>query len=165
MLRRMPSFDVVCELNHHEVANAIDQAGREIAQRYDFKGTETTLEKTEEGIVIRSNSEGRLDAARDVLESKMARRKVSLKSLDPQEPQPAGGKTWRQLIKLRDGIDKEKAKQLVKTVKDTKLRVQASIQGDVVRVTGKKRDDLQAAIAELKASDFELPLQFKNFRE
>ncbi|KPK17019.1 MAG: hypothetical protein AMJ62_03135 [Myxococcales bacterium SG8_38] len=161
----MPSFDVVSKLDQHEVDNAINQAGKEIAQRYDFKGTETTIEQTEEGIVIRANSEGRLDAARDVLETKMVRRQVSLKSLDPQQPQPAGGKMWRQLIKLKEGVSKEKAKDIVKAIKDSKLKVQASVQGDTVRVSGKKRDDLQATIAFLKEQDFDLPLQFVNFRD
>lgn len=161
----MPSFDVVCELDHHEVDNAIDQASRELAQRFDFKGTESSIEKTEEGIVIRSNSEGRLDAARDVLESKMVKRKVSLKSLDAQKAQPAGGQNWRQLIRLREGLETEKAKEIVKHIKDSKMKVQASIQGDLVRITGKKRDDLQGCIALLREHDFDLPLSFKNFRD
>jgi len=161
----MPTFDVVCQLDHHEVDNAIDQANRELSTRYDFKGTESTVEKTEEGIVIRSNSEGRLDAARDVLHTKMVKRGVSLKSLDTQKAQPAGGKMWRQLLKLVEGISKEKAKEIVKHVKGTKLKVQVAIQGDVVRVSGKKRDDLQAAIAALKEADFGLPLRYINFRD
>jgi len=161
----MPSFDVVSKLDQHEVDNAINQAGKEIAQRYDFKGTETTIEQTEEGIVIRANSEGRLDAARDVLETKMVRRQVSLKSLDPQQPQPAGGKMWRQLIKLKEGVSKEKAKDIVKAIKDSKLKVQASVQGDTVRVSGKKRDDLQAAISAIRDSSLDLPLQYINFRD
>ena len=161
----MPSFDVVSKVDSHEVDNARNQASKEIAQRYDFKGTDTSVEQTDEGIVIRSNSEGRLDAARDVLETKMVRRKVSLKSLDPQQPQQAGGNTWRQLIKLKEGVSKEKAKEIVKAVKDSKLKVQASIQGDAVRVSGKKRDDLQSTISMLKEEDFDLPLQFVNFRD
>ncbi len=161
----MPSFDVVSKIEQHEVDNARNQASKEIAQRYDFKGTESTIEQTEEGIVIRSNSEGRVDAARDVLESKMVRRQVSLKSLDPQQPQQAGGKMWRQLIKLKEGVSKEKAKEIVKAIKDSKLKVQASIQGDSVRVSGKKRDDLQETIAFLKEQDFDLPLQYVNFRD
>ena len=161
----MPSFDVVSKIDQHEVDNARNQASKEIAQRYDFKGTDTTVEKTDDGIVIRSNSEGRLDAARDVLETKMVRRQVSLKALDPQQAQQAGGNTWRQLIKLKEGVSKEKAKEIVKAVKDSKLKVQASIQGDAVRVTGKKRDDLQSTIALLKETDFDLPLQFVNFRD
>lgn len=161
----MPSFDVVSKLDQHEVDNARNQASKEIAQRYDFKGTDTTIDQTDEGIVIRSNSEGRLDAARDVLETKMVRRQVSLKSLDPQQPQQAGGNTWRQLIKLKEGVSTEKAKEIVKAIKDSKLKVQASIQGDAVRVSGKKRDDLQSTIALLKEKDFDLPLQFVNFRD
>lgn len=161
----MPSFDVVCKLDRHEVDNAINQTSKELAQRYDFKGTDSTVEMTAEGIVIKSNSEGRLDAARDVLETKMVKRKVSLKSLDAQKPQQAGGSTWRQLIKLIEGIDKEKAKEIVKAIKTSKMKVQASIQGDEVRVTGKKRDDLQAAIAMLKEQDFGVPLNFVNFRD
>jgi len=161
----MPSFDVVSKLDQHEVDNATNQASKEIAQRFDFKDTETSIDKSEEGIVIRANSEGRVDAARDVLETKMVRRQVSLKSLDPQQPQPAGGKMWRQVIKLKEGVSKEKAKDIVKAIKDSKLKVQASIQGDAVRVSGKKRDDLQATIAMLKEQDFDLPLQFVNFRD
>lgn len=161
----MPSFDVVSKVDSHEVDNARNQASKEIAQRYDFKGTDTTVEQTEEGIVIRSNSEGRLDAARDVLQTKMVRRQVSLKALDPQQPQQAGGSTWRQLIKLKEGVSKEKAKEIVKAVKDSKIKVQASIQGDAVRVSGKKRDDLQSTISLLKEKDFDLPLQFVNFRD
>lgn len=161
----MPSFDVVCKLDRHEVDNAINQASKELAQRYDFKGTDSTVEMTAEGIVVKSNSEGRLDAARDVLETKMVKRKVSLKSLDAQKPQQAGGSTWRQLIKLIEGIDKEKAKEIVKAIKGSKMKVQASIQGDEVRVSGKKRDDLQAAIAMLKEQDFGVPLNFVNFRD
>jgi len=161
----MPSFDVVSEVDQHEVDNARNQASKEIAQRYDFKGTESSIEQTDEGIVLRANSEGRVDAARDVLESKMVRRGVSLKALDPEPAQQAGGSMWRQLIKLKKGISKEKAKEVVKAIKESKLKVQASIQGDSVRVSGKKRDDLQSAIALLKEKDFDLPLQFTNFRD
>ena len=161
----MPSFDVVSEVDQHEVDNACNQAGKEIGQRYDFKGTQSTIEQTDEGIVIRANSEGRVDAARDVLETKMVRRKVSLKALDAQPAQQAGGSMWRQLVKLKRGVSKEKAKEIVKAIKDSKMKVQASIQGDSVRVSGKKRDDLQTAIALLKERDFDLPLQFTNFRD
>ena len=161
----MPSFDVVSQIDQHEVDNACNQARKEIAQRYDFKGTESSIEKTDEGIVVRSNSEGRVDAARDVLESKMVRRQVSLKSLDAQPSQQAGGSMWRQLIKLKEGVSKEKAKEIVKAIKDSKIKVQAAIQGDSVRVSGKKRDDLQATIALLKEKDFDLRLQCKNFRD
>ena len=161
----MPSFDVVCKLDRHEVDNAINQTNKELSQRYDFKGTDSTVELNDEGIVIKSNSEGRLDAARDVLETKMVKRKVSLKSLDAQKPHQAGGSTWRQLIKLVEGIDKDKAKEIVKAIKSSKMKVQAAIQGDEVRVSGKQRDDLQAAIAMLKEQDFGIPLNFVNFRD
>ena len=161
----MPSFDVVSEVDQHEVDNACNQTSKEIAQRYDFKGTDSSIEQTDEGIVLRANSEGRVDAARDVLESKMVRRKVSLKALDPQPAQQAGGQMWRQLVKLKRGVAKDKAKEIVKTIKDSKIKVQASIQGDSVRVSGKKRDDLQSTIAMLKEKDFDLPLQFTNFRD
>ncbi|MCA9531272.1 MAG: YajQ family cyclic di-GMP-binding protein [Myxococcales bacterium] len=161
----MPSFDVVSKLDRQEVMNAVNQAQKEVVQRYDFKGTGTQIELTDEGIVIRANSEGRVDAARDVLETKIVRRKVSLKALDTQKTQPAGGATFRQLIKLRDGIETDKAKELVKAIKGSPHKLQAAIQQDCVRVTGKKRDDLQAMIAELRAADFDLPLQFVNFRD
>ena len=161
----MPSFDVVSKVAMHEVENALHQTQKEVAQRFDFKDTQTELEKTAEGIVMRSNSEGRLEAALKVLQEKLVKRNVSLKVLDVQDPQPAGGTTWRQLLKLQEGISTEKAKEIVKHLKDTKLKVQASIQSDTVRVSGKKRDDLQEAIASLKAKDFGLPLQYINFRD
>lgn len=160
----MPSFDVVSKLDHHEVDNAVDQAKREIATRFDFKDTGTEIEKNQDGIAIRSTSEGRLEGAFKVLEDKMVKRKVSLKSLDPQKAQQSG-QTWRQLIKLKEGVDQDRAKQIVKAIKDSKIKVQAAIQGDLVRITGKKRDDLQEAIALLKGQDFGLPLQYVNFRE
>lgn len=161
----MPSFDVVSKLERHEVENAVAQASKEVAQRYDFKDTGTTIEETEDGIVLRSNAEARLEAALGVLEEKMVKRKVSLKSLDPEDPKPAGGQTFRQLVKLKEGVDIDRAKQIVKAIKDSKVKVQAAIQGDLVRVSGKKRDDLQQAIALLRGQDFGLPLQFINFRE
>lgn len=160
----MPSFDVVSKLDHHEVDNAVDQAKREVATRFDFKDTGTEIEKNQDGISIKSTSEGRVEGALKVLEEKMIKRKVSLLALDPQKAQPSG-QTWRQLVKLKEGVDTERAKQIVKTIKDSKIKVQAAIQGDLVRVTGKKRDELQQVIALLKAQDVGLPLQFINFRE
>lgn len=161
----MPSFDVVSKLDHHEVENAFQQATKEVAQRYDFKDTATTLEKNQDGIVLRSSTEDRLDAARGVLEDKIVKRKVSLKALDPQKIEAAGGQSFRQLVKLKEGVEMEKAKEIVRTIKDSKIKVQGAIQGDLVRVSGKNRDDLQAAIALLRGKDFGLPLQFVNFRE
>ncbi|MCA9602692.1 MAG: nucleotide-binding protein, partial [Myxococcales bacterium] len=123
----MPSFDVVSKLDHHEVDNALTQTQKEVAQRFDFRDTDTSLEKTAEGIVIRANSDGRVSAALDVLREKMIKRKVDLKSLDPQAVEPAGGSTWRQVVKLKEGVAQEKAKDMVKAIKGTKLKVQASI--------------------------------------
>ncbi|NLE48170.1 MAG: YajQ family cyclic di-GMP-binding protein [Sandaracinaceae bacterium] len=161
----MPSFDIVSEIDKHELDNAVQQTRREIETRFDFKGTDASIEQTEEGLVLRANSEGRVDGTYSVLQDKVLRRKLSLKILDPQKVQPAGGQMYRQLVKLREGIATEKAKEIVKIIKDSKLKVQASIQGETVRVTGKKRDDLQAVIAMLKEKDLELPLQYKNFRD
>lgn len=163
--RAMPSFDVVSQVDKHEVANAVQQARKEVTQRFDFRGTETEIEQNDEGICLRSEGEGRLDAALKVLEEKLVRRKVSLKVLDVQDPKPAGGKQFRQVVKLKEGIDKDRAKKLIKILKESKLKVQASIQGDVVRVTGKKKDDLQATMDELRGQDLDLPLQFINFRD
>lgn len=161
----MPTFDIVSKLDHHEIDNAVDQAKREVVTRFDFKDTGTEIDKTDEGITIRSNGEGRLEAALRVIEEKMVKRKVSLKALDPGKPAPAGGQKWKQVIALREGVATEKAKEIVRLIKDSKLKVQASIQGDVVRVTGKKRDDLQAVMSLLREQDMPLPLQFVNFRE
>lgn len=148
-----------------EVRNAVDQTSREIATRFDFKGTDSTVELKEHAIELHTENEQRLKALTQVLEEKLVRRKVSLKSLDPQKVEPAGGKSYRQLIKLREGIETEKAKEIVKMLKGSKLKVQAAIQGDLVRVTGKKRDELQEAIGTLRGQDLGLPLQFTNFRE
>lgn len=161
----MPSFDVVSKLDHHEVDNAIDQARREVTQRFDFKGTNTSIEKNEAGIVILSETEDRCRAAYDVLQSKVIARKISLKALSAGDPKPAGGKNFRMLIELKEGVDQDHAKQIVKLIKDSKTKVQAAIQGDVVRVSHKKRDALQEAIALIKEQDFPLPLQFQNFRD
>jgi len=161
----MPTFDIAVKLDKSEVQNAVNQAQKELAQRYDFKGTESKVELTEEGLVLRSNSQSRLDAVREVVHAKLIRRQVDLRSLDKQPSEPAGGQSYRQLIKLVDGIGKDEAKDIVKRIKELKMKVQASIQGDVVRVTGKKRDDLQAVMGELKGMDLPLPLTYTNFRD
>lgn len=160
----MPTFDVVSKVEMHEVDNAVQQAAKEVSTRYDFRGTDSSIERKDEGIIIKGNSKARVDAARGVLHEKMTRRKVSLKTLDAQAVEPAG-KNFRQLIKLQEGISKEKAKDVVKFIKGTKLKVQASIQGDSLRITGKKRDDLQEAITQLKSEDFGVALQYENFRD
>ncbi|HET6332812.1 MAG TPA: YajQ family cyclic di-GMP-binding protein [Polyangiales bacterium] len=161
----MPSFDVVSKLTMHEVDNAVQQAQKEVSTRYDFRDMQATIERGEEGITLRANAKARVEAAYLVLQEKLAKRKVSLKSLDPQPAEPAGGNTYKQLVKLQQGIEKEKAKEVVKYLKDTKLKVQAAIQGDSVRVTGKKRDDLQEAIGALRRHDFGIELQYENFRD
>ena len=162
----MPSFDVVSEIDRQEVRNAVDQTAREIATRYDFKGTNSTIELTEEAITLHTASEDRLTALRQVLEEKLVKRKVSLKSLDYQKIEEASGGTARQLVKLVAGISSEKARSLNRFIKELKLKgVQSQVQGEQLRVTGKKRDDLQAAIAAMKEEDFGIPLQFSNFRD
>ena len=162
----MPSFDVVSKLDWAEFGNALLQAQKEIGQRFDFRNTETSLEKTEEGIVILASAVDRAKAALVVLEEKLVKRKVSLKHLDRQEPGKGPKGSVRLLIKLKEGIETEKAKEIVKLVKDSKLKVQASIHEDTVRVTGKKRDDLQETMRILRgAESLDLDLQFKNFRD
>jgi uncharacterized protein YajQ (UPF0234 family) len=162
----VPSFDVVSKVSWAEVTNALDQAQREVSQRFDFKDTETTLEKTEEGIVIRANAEDRARAALDVLQQKLVRRKVSLKHLEAKDPEPGPRGSTRLLVLVKEGIETDKARDIVKLVKDSKLKIQASIQGDAVRITGKKKDDLQQAIQVLRgAGSLDLDLSFENFRD
>lgn len=161
----MPSFDIVSELDQHELDNAVQQAEKEVSTRFDFRGTDTSIERTPEGIVLRANSEGRIEAAFNVLSEKCAKRKVSLRSLDPQKIEPAAKGHFKQLVKLKQGISKEKAKELIQFIKDGKYKVQASIQGEQVRVTGKKKDELQEVIQAMRAKDFGVDLQFTNFRD
>ena len=162
----MPSFDVVSEIDQQEIRNAVDQAQREVGTRYDFKGTDTTIELSPEEIKLQSASEDRLAALRVLLEEKLVKRKVSLKALDYQKVEEASGARARQVVKLVAGISKDKATELNKHIKALNLKgVQSQVQGDQLRVTGKKRDDLQTAIAALKEHDFGIPLQFSNFRD
>lgn len=162
----MPSFDVVSKVDWAELGNALLQAQKEIGQRFDFRNTDTSLEKTEEGFVILANALDRAKAALVVLEEKLVRRKVSLKHLDRQDPGKGPKGTVRLLVKLKEGIETEKAKQIVTLVKDSKLKVQAAIHEDSVRVSGKKRDDLQETMRLLRSSqELELDLQFTNFRD
>jgi uncharacterized protein YajQ (UPF0234 family) len=162
----MPSFDVVSELDMQEVRNAVDQTAREISQRFDFKGTDSSVELKEKTIDIHTESEPRLQALRQVLEEKMVKRQVSLKALDYGAVEEATKGTVRQTVTLRMGITDEKARAVGKFIKGLgKKGVQHQIQGEQVRVTGKKRDDLQAVIAALKDEDFDLPLQYTNFRD
>ena len=162
----MPSFDVVSKVDWAEFGNALQQAQKEVGQRFDFRNTETSLEKNEEGIVILANAVDRCKAALVVLEEKLVKRKVSLKHLDKQDPGKGPRGTTRLLVKLKEGIETEKAKLIVKIVKESKLTVQASIHEDSVRVSGKKKDDLQDAMRLLRGADeLELDLQFTNFRD
>ena len=162
----MASFDVVSKVEWSEVQNALLQAQKEISQRFDFKGTETSLEKTDLGLLVESAAEDRAKAALEVLKEKLIRRKVSLKYLDQQEPTKGPKGSTKILIKVKEGIESEKAKAIVKLIKDSKIKVQAAIQEQAVRVSGKKKDDLQSAIRLLKsATDLEIELQFVNFRD
>jgi hypothetical protein len=162
----MPSFDVVSKVDWAELNNALLQAQREIGQRFDFKDTETSIEKNDAGLVIVASTEDRAHAAYGVLEEKLVRRKVSLKHLEKKKPERGPKGHAKVTVLVKEGIETEKARSIVKLIKDSKLKVQAAIQEDAVRVTGKKRDDLQEAIQLLRgASLLDLDLQFVNFRD
>ena len=160
----MPSFDVVSEVDMHELSNAVDQANREVTTRFDFKGTGSAFERDGEHITLVSQSEFQLKQMLDILREKMSRRGIDVAALDAQTPDLVGQEA-RQKIVVRQGIDRDLSRQLVKRIKDTKLKVQSQVQGEQVRISGKKRDDLQQVIAHLKDGDFGLPLQFVNFRD
>jgi uncharacterized protein YajQ (UPF0234 family) len=162
----MPSFDVVSKVEWSEVQNALLQAQKEVGQRFDFKGTETSLERNEAGVLVEANSEDRAKAALEVLKEKLIRRKVSLRYLDIEKPTKGPKGSTKILVKVKEGIESEKAKAIVKLIKDSKVKVQAAIQEQAVRISGKKKDDLQSAIRLLKtATDLEIELQFVNFRD
>jgi uncharacterized protein YajQ (UPF0234 family) len=162
----MPTFDVVSEVDMQEVKNAVDQAVREVSTRYDFKDTGSSIELNGHELQLHSSTEDRLKALVQVVEEKLVKRQVSLKALEHGKVEPAAKGTVRQTVTLRAGIDADHAKQLNKFLRDLGLKgVSSQTQGDQLRVSGKKRDDLQAAIAALKAEDFGIPLQFNNFRD
>ena len=161
----MPSFDAVSKVDTAELTNAVDQANREIGQRYDFKGSSAAIERVENLLTLYGDSEFQLKQVTDILYAKAAKRGIHVQSLDPQKVELVGGDKAKQEIKVKQGIDKELAKKIVKLVKDSGLKVQAAIQGEEVRVSGKKRDDLQSCIALLRGSKLEQPLQFTNFRD
>ena len=162
----MPTFDVVSEVDMQEIRNAVDQASREASTRFDFKGTDSTIELGSDELVLRSSTEDRLRALHQVLEEKLVRRQVSLKALDNGKIEEATKGTVRQHIRIRAGISADNAKKINKAIKDMGLKgVSSQTQGDQVRVSGKKRDDLPAVIQALKEQDFEVPLQFTNFRD
>jgi len=160
----MPSFDVVSEVDMHEVTNAVDQANREVSTRFDFKGTHARFERAEAVITMYAEAEFQLQQMYDILQTRLNRRGVDIACLDPGEVQQSG-KEVRQAVIVRQGLDSDLARNIVKLIKDAKLKVQAAIQGEKVRVTGKKRDDLQKVIALLKEAKIALPLQFTNFRD
>jgi hypothetical protein len=160
----MPSFDIVSEIDLQEVRNAVDQANREIGTRFDFKGVKASFELADGKILMTAEQEFQLQQMMDILRQKLVKRSVDIKALDPKDPVTSLNAA-RQEIALKQGLDTDTAKRMVKFIKAGKLKVQAQIQGDQLRVTGKKRDDLQEAIALMRAEDWGLPLQFTNFRD
>ena len=160
----MPSFDVVSDFDAHEASNGVDQANREVTTRFDFKGTGSKFELDGQVINLTTQSDFQLKQMLDILRQKLARRNIDIACLEEKEPEFSGSEARQQVI-LRRGIDTDLARKLVKMVKGSKLKVQPAIQGDKLRVSGKKRDDLQAVIALLKSADIDLPLQYENFRD
>lgn len=161
----MPSFDVVSEANMVEVKNALDQANKEISTRFDFKGSDARVDQKERDLTAYADSEFQLEQVRDVLTGKMSRRNVDVRFLDIGKIEKIGGDKVKQVIKIKNGIESDAAKKIVKIIKDSKMKVQASIQGDAVRVTGAKRDDLQTTMAMLRKEVSDMPLEFNNFRD
>jgi len=160
----MPSFDIVSEIDMHEVTNAVDQAKRELGNRWDFKNVEVDFELDDKGITISAEQEFQLEQLMDMLRMAFAKRNIDSRAIS-EDGESQSGKLVKQHLLLKQGIETDMAKKIVKLIKEAKLKVQASIQGDKVRVTGKKRDDLQTAIALLKETELEIPLQFNNFRD
>ncbi|HEY0822265.1 MAG TPA: YajQ family cyclic di-GMP-binding protein [Ramlibacter sp.] len=161
----MPSFDTVCEPNMVEVKNAVENAAKEIATRFDFKGTAAGIEIKEKEITMTGDAEFQLQQVLDILVAKMAKRNVDVRFLDKGDVQKTGGDKVKQVVKVRSGIESEHAKKIQKLIKDSKVKVQAAIQGDAVRVTGAKKDDLQSTMALVRKEMAELPLSFTNFRD
>ena len=161
----MPSFDIVSKVNMSEVDNALNNVTREVRQRYDFKDSISSLDRTETTITLVTEDELKLSSLQDLLKQQMSKRGVDLKSLTFDPPMKAGGDTLRQTIQVKQGVDVELSKNIIKTIKTQKLKVQASIKGDEIRVTGKKRDDLQKAISIIKSTELPIPLQYTNFRD
>lgn len=161
----MPSFDIVCEPNAVEVKNAIDQANKEISNRFDFKGSDARIEQKELELTAYADSDFKLGQVRDVLMGKFAKRGVDARFVKPEEPEKIGGDKVKQKLTVKKGVDQELAKRIVKLIKDSKMKVTASIQGDVVRVTGAKKDNLQEAIQLVRAQVTDVPLSYQNFRD
>lgn len=161
----MPSFDIVSRTDLPEVSNALNAMTKEISQRFDFKGSISSVELKEEDIVLIADDDLKLRQLHELLKTHLTRRKVDAKALDMQTPEKATGNSLRQKVAIRQGIEQETSKKISKAIKTSKMKVQASIQGDEVRISGKKRDDLQQAMALVKDLDIDLPLQFVNFRD
>ncbi len=160
----MPTFDIVSEIDAHELANAVDQANREIATRFDLKGTSAEFELVDKTVKVTADGKFQLKQLADLLRIKLIKRNIDINCMDIADPQPTG-KIVTQNIVIREGIEQSLAKKIIKMIKDAKLKVQTSIQGDKLRVTGKKRDDLQSVISLIKAASLEWPLQYNNFRD
>ncbi len=160
----MPSFDVVSELNAHEVANAVDQASRELAQRFDFKDTGASFELEELTVTLRAQVDFQLKQMLEILKLRLSKRGIDVACLDAKEPE-TNLASARQEVLLKEGIDQETGKKITRLLKDSKLKVQASLMGDKVRIVGKQRDDLQSAMQFLRAAKIDVPLQFNNFRD
>jgi uncharacterized protein YajQ (UPF0234 family) len=158
------SFDIVSKTDYAEVTNAINQAMKEVSQRFDFKGSKAAVELQGKDLVLTAEDDTKLRNLNDIFQSKLVKRGISLKALDYQKAEPAAGGTVRQLVKIQQGIPTDKAKEVVKFIKDGKYKVQASIQGETVRISGKDRDTLQGVIAALKAKDFGIDMTFDNYR-
>ena len=163
----MPSFDIVSEVNHVEIRNAVDQCNKEISNRFDFKGSDARVEidEKEKTLVVFADDEFKLRQVRDVMTGKLAKRGVDIRALEAGKQETVAGDKVKEIIKVREGLEQERAKVLVKLIKDSKAKVQASIQGDLLRVSGAKKDTLQDTIALVRKSVTDIPLQFKNFRD
>lgn len=161
----MPSFDVVSEANMVEVKNAVEQANKEISTRFDFKGSDARVDQKERELTAYADADFQLSQVRDVLTNKLVKRTVDVRFLDLGKIEKIGGDKVKQVIKIKNGIESDAAKKIVRIIKDSKMKVQASIQGEAVRVTGAKRDDLQTAMAMLRKEVADLPLEFNNFRD
>ncbi len=160
----MPSFDIVSEIDTVELKNSVDNANRELSTRFDFRGVEASFELNEETVKLSAEGDFQLKQMRDILRGNLTKRGVDVNAMESQDPS-ASGKTWSQVVLFKQGIDTPTAKKVVKAIKDAKIKVQASIQGDKVRVTGKKRDDLQATMALVREGELGQPFQFNNFRD
>jgi|TARA_B110000467_G_C18149626_1_gene383420 uncharacterized protein YajQ (UPF0234 family) len=162
---KMPTFDIVSEVDKHELTNAVDQANREVDNRFDFRGTDASVEQSDKVLTLNANSDFQLDQLLDILRMKLIKRKIEVSCLEVKDS-IGNGKMRKQEVIIREGIDKDLSRKIVKLVKESKIKVQSAIQGESVRITGKKRDDLQAVMALLKGNEsLQMPLQYNNFRD